>query len=89
MTFIPRVDACIAQFNRIVTDQAHVYGFPVLDKGEIERRLMRKSYGHSNPPLANEVHLAQPGPAISSTSLLSLITCLGNYSIDASTPSLT
>lgn len=83
MTFIPRVDICINQFNKIVTDAAHEQGFPVFDRGEIERRLMRKSIGHNKPLLLNDVHLERPGPAITSTALLGMITCLRNNSIDA------
>ncbi len=69
--------------TRLVTDEAHKQGFPVLERAEIERRLMFKSLGHPKPALAHEVHLAMPGPAISSTALLHMITCLSNYSVDA------
>ena len=83
MTFIPRVDICINQFNRLVTNEAHKLGFPVLDRGEIERRLMYKSIGHPKPSLPAQVHLEQPGPAISSTALLTMISCLDKHSIDS------
>jgi hypothetical protein len=86
--FIPRVDDCISRFNRIVTDEAHRRGFPVFERAEIERRLMFKSHWNPKPALVNDVHLVQPGPAISSTSLLAMITCLSNSSIDASAPSV-
>merc|ERR1711991_531289 len=76
MTFIPRVDICINQFNNIVTDAAHAEGFPVFERAEIERRLMRKSIGRNKPLLPNDVHLDKPGPAISSTALLAMISCL-------------
>lgn len=76
MTFIPRVDLCINQFNRIIVDEAHRQGFPVFDRAEVERRLMSRSLGHPHPILKNSVHLDKPGPAITSTSLLRLISCL-------------
>ena len=75
MTFIPRVDICINQFNRIILDEAHKQGFPVLDKAEIERRLVSRSLGHPKPAIKNSVHLDKPGPAIISTALLHIISC--------------
>lgn len=76
MTYIPRVDICINQFNRIILDEAHKHGFPVLDRAEIERRLLRRSLGHPRPVLKNSVHLEKPAPAITSTALLNMISCL-------------
>ena len=75
MTYIPRVDICINQFNRIILDEAHKQGFPVLDKAEIERRLVSRSLGHPKPAIKNSVHLDKPGPAIISTALLHIISC--------------
>ena len=76
MTYIPRVDICINQFNRIILDEAHKKGFPVLDRAEIERRLVSRSLGHPTPVLKNSVHLDKPGPAITSTALLNMVSCL-------------
>ena len=37
------IDLCIKRMNRIIEREAHRYGFLVLERGEIERRLLYKS----------------------------------------------
>ncbi|KAJ1411413.1 hypothetical protein B484DRAFT_455620 [Ochromonadaceae sp. CCMP2298] len=70
------IDACVGRFNRAVERAAHEQGFAVLERGEIERRLMYKSQHAAVPLLRNEMHLPQPAQNLVSTCLLSLIACL-------------
>ena len=84
-----RMDDCIARFNRLMESEAHKAGFAVLERGEIERRLMFKSLQAETPLLTPLMHLPQPAQNIVSTCLLSLIQCLtesgipmGNISTD-------
>jgi hypothetical protein len=75
-------DACIQQFNREATAVAHQFGFPVLDRGEIEHRLMVKSVYSKQPILGSDLHLPHPAPELVATSLLHLIECMernGSY----------
>ena len=72
------MDACISRVNRLVADAAHMYGFAVLERGEIEARLMFKSRHTSNEVLKNEMHLVQPAQNIIASSLLQLVTCLSD-----------
>lgn len=70
------MDACISRLNRITANAAHEYGFPVLERGEIERRLMFKAM-HSDTPFINpEIHLTQPVQNIIATCLLQMLHCL-------------
>jgi len=70
------IEECIQRFNRITVDAAHSQGFPVLERGEIERRLMYRSLYADNPNLEPDMHLAQPSQNIIATALLQLINCL-------------
>ncbi len=73
----PRGDACSRSFNRILAYQAHRYGFAVLEREEIERRLLVKSeYFGGHRTIKPSLHLENPGPNIIGTSLLGLIGCL-------------
>ena len=74
------MDGCISRVNRLVVDAAHLYGFAVLERGEIEARLMFKSRYTSSEMLKNEMHLVQPAQNIIATSLLKLIACLDGES---------
>ncbi len=71
-----KTDACIQQLNRVTTEAANSYGFAVLDRGEIERRMMYKSLYADNPVFPNEMHLIQPAQNLISTLLLQLYRCL-------------
>ncbi len=72
------IDTCIRRFNRAATKAAHEFGFAVLDRGEIEHRLMHKSILAENPVLHSDMHLPQPGQNLVATCLLHLMTCLAN-----------
>ena len=69
------IDDCIQRINRAVTQAAHENGFAILERGEIERRLLYKS-AQGNGPFAVETHLTQPAQNIIATCLLSLMNCL-------------
>lgn len=75
------IDNCILRFNRIASVVAHQYGFAVLERGEIERRLMYKSLHSPQPLLTVDMHLPQPAQNIVATSLLHLFTCLNQSSL--------
>jgi hypothetical protein len=74
------MDGCIDRINRVAVDAAHEQGFAVLERGEIERRLMYKSLYSSNPAILPEIHLTQPAQNIIATCLLHLLNCLFSYS---------
>jgi hypothetical protein len=75
------INNCILKYNRIAAAAAHAQGFAVLERGEIERRLLFKSI-QSKGPFEFDTHLTQPAQNIIATCLLSLMTCL------ASTPEI-
>ena len=70
-------DECIWRFNRILTHEAHKQGFAVLEREEIERRLLFKAE-HYIPTrnMKPNLHLETPAPNIIATALLTLISCL-------------
>eukprot|EP00597_Dinobryon_sp_UTEXLB2267_P000089 CAMPEP_0170057304 /NCGR_PEP_ID=MMETSP0019_2-20121128/361_1 /TAXON_ID=98059 /ORGANISM="Dinobryon sp., Strain UTEXLB2267" /LENGTH=389 /DNA_ID=CAMNT_0010261979 /DNA_START=205 /DNA_END=1374 /DNA_ORIENTATION=- len=70
------IDNCILRFNRVASIAAHQFGFAVLERGEIERRLMFKSLFSPQPILTVDMHLPQPAQNIIATCLLHLFTCL-------------
>lgn len=70
------MDECILKFNRAVSDYAHAYGFFVLERGEIERRIIYKSIQNDVPYIKLDMHLPQPVQNIIATCLLKLIDCL-------------
>jgi hypothetical protein len=85
----PQLDRCSWHFNRIAAREAHVQGFAVLEREEIERRLMFKS--EHNPQYRTMkfmLHLENPAPQIIATSLLGLITCLTRNSSTANAISI-
>ena len=70
-------DRCTWRYNRILVHEAHKQGFFVLEREEIERRLVYKTeYSAHNPPMWYELHLPAPSAHIVGTSLLALISCL-------------
>ena len=83
-----KVDTCITKFNRRAADEAHKQGFAVLERGEIERRLLHKSYGSDNPLLEIDMHLGQPAQALIATCLLRLMTCLEAEKYDIYSPEI-
>ena len=74
------MNECILRINRAAANAAHMYGFSVLERGEIEHRIMYKSFQNPEPLLDVEMHLAQPVQNIIATCLLRLINCLHNSS---------
>ncbi len=70
------IDDCVLRFNRAAERAAHDQGFAVLERGEIERRLMYKSVHSSDPYLTVDMHLPQPAQNIIATSLTHLFGCL-------------
>eukprot|EP01035_Chromulina_nebulosa_P019649 gene19649-25563_t len=72
------IEECIVTMNRITSDLAHDFGFAVLDRGEIERRLMYKSIHSKRPFLTPDTHLSPPAQNIIATCLLKLIDCLNS-----------
>lgn len=70
------MDECIVRINRVAADSAHKHGFAVLERGEIERRLMYKSLKAHNPPIVPDTHLQVPAQNIIATCLLTLLNCL-------------
>eukprot|EP01034_Spumella_vulgaris_P030521 gene30521-37753_t len=70
------IDDCILRFNRAAERAAHDQGFAVLERGEIERRLMFKSMYSESPILSQDMHLPQPAQNIVATCLSHLFGCL-------------
>ncbi len=64
--------------------EAHRQGFSVLEREEIERRLLFKSENYEKTAsMKNMLHLNNPAPQIVGTSLLGLISCLSIDSTNA------
>ena len=74
------MDECIVKVNRAAAIAAHAQGFAVLERGELERRLVYKSLHSPNPHIGIEMHLPQPAQNIVATSLLYLLNCLNTSS---------
>ncbi len=73
----PHVLHCSRRFNRILAKEAHRHGFVVLEREEIERRLLFKSeYRVDHRTIKPLLHLENPAPNIIGTSLLGLVACL-------------
>ena len=71
------MNECQWRYNRILAHEAHKHGFVVLEREEIERRLLYKSE-HYIPVRTMKpiLHLENPSANIIATSLLVLISCL-------------
>mmetsp|Transcript_22325 Transcript_22325/g.37347 ORF Transcript_22325/g.37347 Transcript_22325/m.37347 type:complete len:394 (+) Transcript_22325:92-1273(+) len=77
-------DHCTRTFNRVAAYEAHLQGFAVLEREEIERRLLYKSEFWDGVSYMKPIlHLENPATNIVGTSLLSLVGCLerngGNF----------
>jgi hypothetical protein len=73
----PRADQCSRQYNRVLAKEAHNYGFTVIEREEIERRLLFKSeFSPVFKSVHNALHLESPAPNIVACSLLILVGCL-------------
>jgi hypothetical protein len=79
----PHVIACSRRINRSLAKEAHRHGFVVLEREEIERRLLFKSeHLTDHRTIKPNLHLENPAPNIIGTALLSLVGCLmrnGSY----------
>ncbi len=69
----PDADKCVLRFNHEAVKLAHKYGFAVLHRGEIERRLL-----YNDVLVATDMHLPMPAQTIVATSMLNLFTCLSS-----------
>lgn len=77
------MDHCSRTFNRVAAYEAHLQGFPVLEREEIERRLLYKSeYFEEVRFLKPILHLENPAPNIVGTSLLALVARLRRNGTD-------
>jgi hypothetical protein len=77
------VDSCSRRFNRIAAKEAHLHGFVVFEREEIERRLLFKSeYLADHRSIKPLLHLENPAPNVVGTSLLGMITCLARNGSD-------
>lgn len=75
MTGNNKADRCVYRMNRIIAREAHRNKFAVLEREEMEHRMMFKS--EASEDLKEVVDIAEPPTNhIIATSLLSLITCL-------------
>jgi hypothetical protein len=73
----PVLDRCSRTFNRLAAYEAHLQGFLVLEREEIERRLLFKSeFFEEVRYIKNLMHLENPGPNIVGTALLAMMACL-------------
>lgn len=75
LTGNPKADRCVYKLNRIIAREAHRSGFVVLEREEMEHRIMFKS--EASEDLKEVIDIAEPPTNhIIATSLLSLISCL-------------
>ena len=73
----PMGDHCSRTVNRVAAYEGHLQGFAVLEREEIERRLLYKSEFFSEVSyIKTLLHLENPSANIVGTSLLALIACL-------------
>lgn len=79
----PSRDECSRTINRVTAYEAHLQGFPVIEREEIERRLLYKSEYYDKVEYMKPIlHLDNPAPNIVGTSLLALIACLRRNGTD-------
>lgn len=75
-----RQDRCSREFNRILAREAHAEGYAVLEREELERRLLfRSEFLKDHRTIKPNLHLEAPAPNIVATSLLYLLSCLHTY----------
>lgn len=75
----PRSGFCMWRLNRVIAHEAHLRGFAVFEREELEHRLFFKSE-HSPQEIqqttVKDTLLAAPAPQILATTLLNMISCL-------------
>jgi hypothetical protein len=69
-------DHCTWRLNRIIAYEAHKYGFIVLEREEIETRLLSRHEKAPEPIKSPKALLAFPGVQIVAASLITLLNCL-------------
>lgn len=74
----PRSSFCMWRINRIIAHEAHLRGFPVFEREELEHRLFFKSeHSPEDIQFSNaSTHLNIPAPQILATTLLNMLSCL-------------
>lgn len=81
----PREDRCSREFNRILAREAHAEGSTVIEREEMERRLLyRSEFWSEYRSIKPNLHLEAPAPNIIATSMLYLLGCLQSHN-DTST----
>jgi hypothetical protein len=72
-----RGDRCTWHFNRVLAHEGHKQGFAVLEREEIERRLLYKSeYYYGVKYIKPNLHIENPSANIIGSALLALVACL-------------
>jgi len=80
----PRANRCQWRLNRIAAHEAHLQGFPVFEREEIEHRLLFKSeFSPYHKNMNTHIHLDIPGPQIISTALLAMVACIARNGSDS------
>lgn len=69
-------DVCTWKLNRMITHQAHLHGWMVLEREEIEHRLVLKSDYVEEPLRSTVSMMAFPAPQMISASLITMLHCL-------------
>jgi hypothetical protein len=73
----PEVSDCSWKFGRVATLEAHKHGFVVLERQEMERRLLyRSEHNEQYRNLKPILHLEMPAQSIIATALAGLISCV-------------
>lgn len=79
----PAQDHCSRTVNRVAAYEGHLQGFAVLEREELERRLLYKSEFYSGVSFIKPLlHLENPAANIIGTSLVALIACLRRNGTD-------
>ena len=69
-------DYCTWKLNRMIAYEAHVLGMIVLEREEIETRLLFRTERLPDSPKTAKSLLSFPGSQIIASSLVSLVNCL-------------
>lgn len=77
--YSPGAENAVSAYNRMAVEQAEKFGFAVLDRGEIERRVLVRSLHSSHPIVTRALHFGFPVPHIITTMFLHLYTCLTKH----------
>lgn len=75
-----RSEVCTWKLNRMLAYEAHAHNVVVLEREEIEHRLLFRSEQTENPLVRSSYLLETPAPQIVTASLLSILTCIENNS---------